>query len=343
MSSLSTVNVPNRVFYRVSGIDSKKYLQGICTNDVNKLDKHGACIAAAFLTPGGRIVADALLYNVDENIVIETHSLLGNSLDRYLRVYKLRSKVTIEKLDLQCQLGLDDLSRADIAEVAKSYGAIVGAVDPRTNDMGTRFLVPKIKVTDNSRNDGAWYDRFRLLRGISEGPPIVDRIPLECNLDLLNYVSFSKGCYVGQELTARTKYKGLVRKRLVPFIAASTAISNTPFNPIDEQYLKEPYKVISAQSSAKVIIDDRIFLSTNGIIQGNMDKASSIGEVVDFSSENGVGLAMMRLSNILGKKEDAVPNQFVTSSNQVIATFRPSWFPDIDPITGKAMDDHLNE
>ena len=51
------------------------------------------------------------------------------------------------------------------------------------------------------------YDRFRMIHGVAEGSELIDRIPIECNLDLLNYISFTKGCYVGQELTARTKFK----------------------------------------------------------------------------------------------------------------------------------------
>ena len=343
ISSLSTIIVPNRIFYRISGVDSRKFLQGICTNDVNKLDKHGDCIAAAFLTPGGRIVADALLYNVENNIIIETHSSLGNSLDRYLRVYKLRSKVTIETLELKCLLEISDISTKDLQELVKSHGAMVGAIDPRTNEMGTRFLVPKGKGNDDkSKSLELWYDRFRLTRGIAEGPPIVDRIPLECNLDLLNYISFSKGCYVGQELTARTKYKGLVRKRLIPFTTTSSSMNNSPFHPIDEQYLAESKKdtaIDDTSANSNVNANDRIFLSIDGIVQGNIDKASSIGEVVDTSS--GVGVAMMRLTNILTK--ETTNTQFVTSTNQGINTFRPSWFPTIDPVTGKAMDDHLKD
>lgn len=68
--------------------------------------------------------------------------------------------------------------------------------------------------TDNSRSDveqaqidAAWYERYKLVHGFAEGAEVTNRIPLECNLDLLHYISFAKGCYVGQELTARTKFK----------------------------------------------------------------------------------------------------------------------------------------
>lgn len=58
-----------------------------------------------------------------------------------------------------------------------------------------------------AEEDAAWYERYKLVHGIADGPEIANRIPLECNLDLLHYISFHKGCYVGQELTARTKFK----------------------------------------------------------------------------------------------------------------------------------------
>ena len=98
--------------------------------------------------------------------------------------------------------------------------AILSVRDPRIFSLGIRSLyndeiIPDVchaidgEMFHNSSvplsaND---YNRIRLLNGLMEGPEIVNRIPLECNLDLLNYIDFTKGCYVGQELTARTKFK----------------------------------------------------------------------------------------------------------------------------------------
>ena len=92
--------------------------------------------------------------------------------------------------------------------------------DPRIFSLGIRSLyydgiTPVISSSidgdgrddTSSRNSVNEYNRLRLLNGLTEGPEIVNRIPLECNLDLMNYIDFSKGCYVGQELTARTKFK----------------------------------------------------------------------------------------------------------------------------------------
>ena len=98
--------------------------------------------------------------------------------------------------------------------------AILSVRDPRIFSLGIRSLyndeiIPDVchaidgKMLDNSSVplSASDYNRIRLLNGLMEGPEIVNRIPLECNLDLLNYIDFTKGCYVGQELTARTKFK----------------------------------------------------------------------------------------------------------------------------------------
>ena len=67
------------------------------------------------------------------------------------------------------------------------------------------------EASSTAEEDAAWYERYKLVHGIADGPEIANRIPLECNLDLLHYISFHKGCYVGQELTARTKFKVQLR------------------------------------------------------------------------------------------------------------------------------------
>jgi folate-binding protein YgfZ len=76
-----------------------------------------------------------------------------------------------------------------------------------------------VHTENNASNDStsahyaAWYERYKLVHGVADGPEVHGRIPLECNLDLLHYISFAKGCYVGQELTARTKFKVRMRRR----------------------------------------------------------------------------------------------------------------------------------
>ena len=124
--------------------------------------------------------------------------------------------------------GISSVDTSTQANKLSLVGAneILSVDDPRVASFGTRHL---LRYVDGRGDDGgkdasltentiqheehanfssdASYHRLRLLYGLVEGPEISNRIPLECNLDLLNYIDFSKGCYVGQELTARTKFK----------------------------------------------------------------------------------------------------------------------------------------
>ena len=180
------------------------------------------------LTFQGRILADALLYCVQKTpekvtIVIETHNLAISPLSTYLMTYKLRSKVKITHstdyttvLDTRGHGEVDSISDPKMAGMT----AVSSVTDPRISSFGRRHLFIRLETTDGAAANCADestifsstddYNCVRLLNGLTEGPEITNRIPLECNLDLLNYVDFTKGCYVGQELTARTKFKVLL-------------------------------------------------------------------------------------------------------------------------------------
>jgi transferase CAF17, mitochondrial len=161
-------------------------------------------------------------------IVVEAHLLSITPLSSYLSMYKLRSKVKISPsmnyLSILDNNEKPDDQLIDIKEDAKMVGmvALISSKDPRMASIGTRHLlhiapvniVEEIVEEDSIRKNvsrkfspTSRYHFLRLLNGLVEGPEIVNKIPLECNLDLLNYVDFAKGCYVGQELTARTKFK----------------------------------------------------------------------------------------------------------------------------------------
>lgn len=85
---------------------------------------------------------------------------------------------------------------------------IIAATDPRNPQWPSHRMIQSKESTDLVSTGGAHDElKFRLLQGIADGPEILNKIPLECNLDHLNYIDFQKGCYIGQELTARTKYK----------------------------------------------------------------------------------------------------------------------------------------
>lgn len=165
-------------------------------------------------------------------LVIEIHQSALSALTSYLATYKLRSKVRITPSnEYVTVLENHDISSADTSTQGNKLSLdgtkeILRVDDPRVASFGTRHLLRYVdersevgdkdasicediiqsKERDNFSTDAS-YHRLRLLYGLMEGPEISNRIPLECNLDLLNYIDFSKGCYVGQELTARTKFK----------------------------------------------------------------------------------------------------------------------------------------
>ena len=217
--------MPDRAYLEVAGKDAVKIVHSVSTNDITDLSNHGDCVATAFLSPKGRILADALIYNITPSsegpavtrLLIETHQAVSSQLMKFLVMYRLRSVATIRVVEYETKVILgQDLEKSD-------HNAIISK-DPRGINLGNRSLVPldgNKKQKDIQDIDKSMYLRYRMLHGIAEGPEIVNKIPLECNLDMLNYISFSKGCYVGQELVARTKHKGVVRKRILPLFAFS--------------------------------------------------------------------------------------------------------------------------
>ena len=157
--------------------------------------------------------------------VIEVHTSLSESLGSHLKNYKLRSAITIEKTHLHTYIKLQpslfgDIAVGDIYKAISSpmlinEGDIISDVeDPRLlvtpRNESTRLLVkgfPPDYPSFNQKELQNKHDIYRLIHGLAEGGEVLGHIPLEVNLDLLNYINFQKGCYIGQELVARTKFK----------------------------------------------------------------------------------------------------------------------------------------
>lgn len=198
-------------------MDHLKFLQGLCTNDVNNLKQPGDSLAVSFLNNKGRIFSNAFLYltsneSTNENkIIIEANSKLIPDLYKYLNMYKLKSKVALKLVNYSLCF---ETNATEITTNADSQ-LVVATRDPRVPGLGVRYIYsnPPTDCPRDSKSE-EWLKNNNLVNGIGEGPELFNRIPLECNLDLLNYISFKKGCYIGQELTARTKFKVID----IPFI-----------------------------------------------------------------------------------------------------------------------------
>ncbi|WP_405404207.1 YgfZ/GcvT domain-containing protein [Paracoccus sp. Ld10] len=195
-----------RQIIRLTGEDRVSFLQGLVTNDVAR-----APIWAAMLTPQGKYLADFLIVPDGDALLIDVDARLSDDLIRRLSMYKLRSKVVLEPVDMP---------------VARGTGpAPDGAVaDPRHTALGWRHY-------GAAGDDGTDWDAIRVAHCIPE--TLVELIPndtyiLEAGFERLHGVDFRKGCYVGQEVTARMKHKTELRKGLTTLRIDGAVSPGTP-------------------------------------------------------------------------------------------------------------------
>eukprot|EP01006_Ploeotia_vitrea_P023338 TRINITY_DN55776_c0_g1_i1.p1 TRINITY_DN55776_c0_g1~~TRINITY_DN55776_c0_g1_i1.p1 ORF type:complete len:432 (-),score=160.81 TRINITY_DN55776_c0_g1_i1:59-1234(-) len=209
-----------------SGDDARRFLQGLVTNDMSRLDGQHAAMYCAFLTPQGRVLVDGFIAQRDDAFLVQAKQSVVALLQRHLKMYRLRAKVQIDEASEETRV-FAVMTTGDVdeccAQLREKNPAATVFVDPRTPALGVRVLLPaseKLNVMDEfERVPASVYEALRLLHGVPEGPqdmPPQKAFPLESNLDWLNGVAFDKGCYLGQELTARTHFQGAIRKRLMP-------------------------------------------------------------------------------------------------------------------------------
>lgn len=197
--------VENRTVIAVTGEERVSFLQGLVSNDVNHAKNR--LVYAALLTPQGKYLADFFLLERDEAILIDVASAVSDDLMKRLNMYKLRAKVTIASSDLAVSRGLGS--------------APDGAVeDPRHPSLGWRCY------GDEGTTPEIDWDAYRVAACVPETG--IELIPnetyiLEAGFERLNGVDFRKGCYVGQEVTARMKHKTELRKGLAQVDVEGTA------------------------------------------------------------------------------------------------------------------------
>jgi folate-binding protein YgfZ len=226
----SFVALEDRGTLAVAGPDARAFLQGVITNDVNKAQP-GQSIYAALLTPQGRYLHDFFITELDGVLFLDVAKSRLEDLRARLLKYRLRAKVEVDDVSrLFRTIALlgdgphDSASLHGFEGRGGPFAAGFCYVDPRYAGIGARALLPAsgIEGLENAgftAGDRMAYETLRLHFGIPEG--IVDLVqektlPMEADFDLLNAIDWNKGCYVGQELTARMRYRGLVKKRLLP-------------------------------------------------------------------------------------------------------------------------------
>lgn len=185
-----------RKILRLVGPDAEDFLQGLVTNDVRKLVD--GLVYAALLTPQGKYIADFFLLRDEEGILLDVAEPLADDLLRRLSMYKLRANVSIEPTDIGVRRGTGPAPQGALR-------------DPRHPALGWRLYASGV-----SGDDGTLWDEIRVANVIPEsGIELTgDTYILEAGFEALNGIDFRKGCYVGQEVTARMKHKTELRKGL---------------------------------------------------------------------------------------------------------------------------------
>jgi len=231
MAERSCALLAERAVLEIAGEDRYVFLQGLISNDIEKVAADRA-IYAALLTPQGKYLHDFFIVAIGQAFLLDAEAARLADLKRRLGLYRLRARVTFgengERYVAAAAFGSDALSLLDLPAEPGAAVPLAGGiayVDPRLPELGARLLLRRgaglspLKSAGFQVDDGTAYDRLRLSLGIPNGSrdlAVEKAILLESGFEELNGVDWQKGCYIGQELTARTKYRALIKKRLLP-------------------------------------------------------------------------------------------------------------------------------
>ena len=229
----SVTRLDDRGVVRVGGTDAEKLLQGLVTNDLGLLAGQPA-IHTGLLSPQGKILFEFFIAKSQSGLLLDLARDKAGELTKRLTMYKLRADVTIADVSEQFVV------LALWGQNASSSGETTGTVsfaDPRHPDMGIRILADAIFASDIASATNGFdatlqdYTAHRIALGVAEGGcdwDFGDAYPHEANFDLMAGVSFTKGCYVGQEIVARMQHKTVIRKRVVPISSLEALPSDRP-------------------------------------------------------------------------------------------------------------------
>jgi len=188
---MDATTLTDRALLRLTGEDVRGFVQGLVTGDVTGT----LPVWAGLLTPQGKCLFDFIVWADGDDLLLDCEADAADELAKRLTIYRLRRPIRIE--------------REEGLAVHWSPSSEVGSVDPRLPELGRRWLGPPKKPA------AGWLEN-RLRLGVCEGrAELGDLLWLECNAAELNGVSFAKGCFVGQENTARMNWRQKINRRLV--------------------------------------------------------------------------------------------------------------------------------
>lgn len=198
---MKTVSLPDRAFIAVSGPDRLAFLQGLITQNTDRLEAE-KLLYGALLTPQGKYLYDFFLWDDGDRVLIETDAPRRDELLQLLTRYKLRKNVALEPFESAVYQSFPPAQNAPGNALP----------DPRHDALGYRSLT---KPDAPETTIGDW-TAHRLQHDVPDCPKdlrIGLSTPFEGNIDLLNGIDFNKGCYMGQEMVSRIHHRGLVKRR----------------------------------------------------------------------------------------------------------------------------------
>ena len=202
----------NSRFISIEGDDSNEFLQNLITNDIKKCSEDNI-LYSCLLSPQGKFLSDFFIFKKNERYLIETHSLFCEKLLKKLNLYRLRSKVHINEVN-------NLHSYSVFGDIQKDQDTFIFNIDPRNKNIGLKLIHlkknPEILDSLNEINEDKYHQIL-----IQNTVPLSHydleenkSLLLENNFENLNSISWDKGCYVGQEITARMKYRALLKKKI---------------------------------------------------------------------------------------------------------------------------------
>ncbi len=202
--------LPDRALLRISGPDAAGFLNPLISSDVAA---PGQAAYAALLTPQGKFLHDFLIYTVAEgDLLVDVAAERRADLKRRLTLYRLRAKVELTELD-----GWQGYALFGSGQTPEVSADAVLFTDPRLAALGWRLWLPADTAPPLTITSAEAYEAHRIALGVPDGARDIEidkGLLLENHFEALHGVDFRKGCYIGQELTARTKYRGLLKKQL---------------------------------------------------------------------------------------------------------------------------------
>ena len=221
----------DRAIIYINGLDAKDFLQNLISNDMNKVTDNSSCFAS-LLTPQGKFLYEFIVLKHKSGYFIDCEKSQSEKIYKQLSLYKIRSKVEILNLSNEFVVAsfgyekyLSIEGSKDILGFTFKYREDPIILDPRNKNLGARLIINLEKLYLSLKKLDLKDDKIENYYNKSHKLGIVPKnlnqlqnklFGIECNFEELNGIDFKKGCYVGQENTARIKLKNKLSKRLLP-------------------------------------------------------------------------------------------------------------------------------